>query len=161
IPGLAGDRLFKYNVCRRIVKELEVSVRGSFARIRSLLPFPGTCLGRRNHISSFNYARRRGGSGRVPRISDDLRSGALRVVDPLGDSTPGTSRPSLPTLVAAGVLAGLLAFGLGEMTYGFFPPKAVPQPLGGGQVLRPTLETIAAADSRNSAVTFGTMGGVL
>ena len=47
------------------------------------------------------------------------------------------------------------------MIYGLFRPEAVPQPLGGGQVMRPTLETVARAASRNAALTFGIMGGVL
>lgn len=62
---------------------------------------------------------------------------------------------------AAGLVAGLLAFVLGELTHEFFPTEEVAVALGAGRVMRPTLETIARADARNSALTFGVMGGVL
>jgi hypothetical protein len=81
--------------------------------------------------------------------------------NPRGDETAGGFRRSLLLIGAAGLVAGLMGFGIGEITYGSFSPELVPQPLGGGQVMRPNLQTIAVADSRNSAVTFGTMGGVL
>jgi len=81
--------------------------------------------------------------------------------NPRSDETSGRSGRTLLSIGAAGLVAGLLGFGLGEITYETFSPEQVPQPLGGGQVMRPTLETIATADSRNSAVTCGTMGGLL
>jgi hypothetical protein len=83
------------------------------------------------------------------------------MVDPLNEPISRPLRHPHLTIGAAGLLAGLLSYGLGEMTHEFFAPKEVAQPLGGGEVMRPTLETIAVADSRNSALTFGTMGGVL
>jgi hypothetical protein len=83
------------------------------------------------------------------------------MVDPLSHPTSGPSRYASLVIGAAGLLAGLIAFGLGEMTYGYFAPEDVPQAVGGGQVLRPTLETQAVASARNSALTFGSMGVVL
>jgi len=83
------------------------------------------------------------------------------MVDPSSDAPPGLSWRPLLTIVAAGLLAGLLDFGLGEMTYEFFLPEVVAQPLGGAVSMRPTLETVARADSRNSSLTFGGMGGLL
>jgi hypothetical protein len=83
------------------------------------------------------------------------------MVDPIRDAAPGPSGRSLLTIGAAGLLAGLLSFGLGELAYECFLPEEVPQPLGGGMAMRPTRETVARADSRNSALTFGAMGGVL
>lgn len=74
-------------------------------------------------------------------------------------SRPG--RRILMEIGAAGLLAGLLGFGLGEWTSGFFPVEQVGVALGGGTVMRPTLETIARADMKNSALTFGVMGGLL
>lgn len=83
------------------------------------------------------------------------------MASPLGEETAGPVGRPLAAIGAAGLLAGLLSFGLGEAIYGFFEPEEVSQPLGGAKVLRPTLETVATADARNSALTFGLMGGVL
>src|SRR5262245_55564488 len=63
--------------------------------------------------------------------------------------------------IMAGLLCGLAAFGLGEAFYGWFPPKAVPQMLSGAQVMLPSVETIAVADARNSALSFAFLGGGL
>lgn len=82
------------------------------------------------------------------------------MVDAIGDGGFLTNR-ALARLGAAGLLAGLLAFGLGEATWDRFAPENVPQALGSGQVMRPTLETVAKAESRNAALTFGAMGGLL
>jgi hypothetical protein len=72
-------------------------------------------------------------------------------------------RPLRPliAIAAAGLLAGLGAFGLGELAYGRFSPELVPQAMGGGQIMRPTMETKAASDARNAAVAFGSLGGLL
>jgi hypothetical protein len=74
-------------------------------------------------------------------------------------SAPGR-RASLSVGVA-GLLAGFVGFGLGELAYECFSPENVSQPLGGAQVMRPTLATIARAASQNSALTFGVMGGIM
>lgn len=74
-------------------------------------------------------------------------------------SRPG--RRILLVIGATGILAGILAFGLGEWTSAFFPVEQAGVPLGGGTVMRPTMETIARADMKNSALTFGVTGGIL
>src|SRR4051794_23446911 len=97
----------------------------------------------------------------VPGTLENQRSGTSGMVHlfRVAGSRPGWRVATW--IGSAGLLAGLVSFGLGEMIYGFFRPEAVPQPLGGGQVMRPTLETVARAASRNAALTFGIMGGVL
>jgi hypothetical protein len=83
------------------------------------------------------------------------------MVDQLSDASSVRSLRPLIEIAAAGLLAGLIAFGLGELVYGRFAPELVGQSLGGNQVMRPTLETKAASDARNSATAFGLLGGVL
>lgn len=77
------------------------------------------------------------------------------------DPASGLRRRARLGIGAAGLLAGLIAFGLGEWGHDYFSAEGVPQALSGNTVIRPTLQTIAVADSRNSALTFGVMGGVL
>src|SRR5262245_32847342 len=95
------------------------------------------------------WATFRDGSGRAD-SPEEFRSGAFAMENMPSDERAGGFRRSLLLIGAAGLVAGLLSFGLGEMTYGFFAPDSVPQPLGGGTVMRPSLATIATADSRNS-----------
>jgi hypothetical protein len=83
------------------------------------------------------------------------------MVDQLSDASSVRSLRPLIEIAAAGLVAGLIAFGLGELVYGRFAPELVGQSLGGNQVMRPTLETKAASDARNSATAFGLLGGVL
>jgi hypothetical protein len=83
------------------------------------------------------------------------------MVDQLSDASAVRSLRPLIEIAAAGLLAGLIAFGLGELIYGRFPPELVSQSVGGNQVLRPTLETKAASDARNSATAFGVLGGAI
>jgi hypothetical protein len=77
------------------------------------------------------------------------------------DAPSGPILRPVALIAAAGLLAGLTAFGLGELVYGRFVPELVAQNLGGNQVMRPTLETLAASDARNSAMAFGVLGCVL
>jgi hypothetical protein len=83
------------------------------------------------------------------------------MVDQLGDASSVRSLRPLIVIAAAGLLAGLIAFGLGELVYGRFAPELVAQRMGGIEVMRPTLETKAVSDARNSATAFGLFGGAL
>ena len=83
------------------------------------------------------------------------------MVDQLSDADDVRSQRPLIEIAAAGLLAGLIAFGLGEVIYGRFAPELVGQSVGGNQVMRPTLETKAASDARNSATAFGMLGGAI
>jgi hypothetical protein len=83
------------------------------------------------------------------------------MADQLSDASAVRSLRPLIEIAAAGLLAGLIAFGLGELIYGRFAPELVGQSVGGNQVMRPTLETKAASDARNSATAFGMLGGVI
>jgi hypothetical protein len=65
------------------------------------------------------------------------------------------------TTTLAGLLAGLLAFGLGEALLDYFPPQNVPQTLSGAVVMRPTVQTIDVAEGKNAALTFALFGAVL
>jgi hypothetical protein len=90
-----------------------------------------------------------------------LRPEVFMMVDQLSDASAVRSLRPLIEIAAAGLLAGLIAFGLGELIYGRFAPELVGQSVGGNQVMRPTLETKAASDARNSATAFGMLGGVI
>jgi hypothetical protein len=79
----------------------------------------------------------------------------------LSDAPSGPFLRPVALIVAAGLLAGLTAFGLGELVYGRFKAELVGQSLGGNQVMRPTLETKAVSDARNSAIAFGLLGCAL
>jgi hypothetical protein len=61
----------------------------------------------------------------------------------------------------AGLIAGVVAFGLGEAVDQWHAPELVPQNLSGGEVMVETFETIAEADARNAALAFGLLGGSL
>jgi hypothetical protein len=80
-----------------------------------------------------------------------------------GLAVPGGMDLFHPRLLAvlAGLVSGLVGFGLGEAFYGFFVPEAVPQMLSGAQVMLPSFGTHAIADARNGAVAFALLGGSL
>jgi hypothetical protein len=61
-------------------------------------------------------------------------------------------------LASAGLAAGLVAFGLGEATYGIVPAEKVRQVMGGTPVLMPNQKTRIVADAANGAVAFGVLG---
>ncbi len=63
--------------------------------------------------------------------------------------------------VLAGLVAGLLGFGLGEMSYETFPPQRVPHNIQGSTVLLPSLETQLIATTKTSALVFGEFGAML
>jgi hypothetical protein len=89
------------------------------------------------------------------------RPEVFKMVDQLSDASSAHSLRRLIEIAAAGLLAGLIAFGLGELVYRHFDPELVAHALGGNQVMRPTMETKAASDARNSATAFGMLGGVI
>src|SRR4051794_17953509 len=79
---------------------------------------------------------------------------------PPGGEVAGRFHPGSLAL-AAGLIVGLAAFGLGEVFYGWFPPEGVPQMLGGAQVMSPTVETNTVAATKNSALSFALLGGCM
>jgi len=61
-------------------------------------------------------------------------------------------------LMLAGVVAGLAAFGGGEMILDLIPAKSVPVPTMGQIVMAPTTATANVALTRNGALAFGLLG---
>jgi hypothetical protein len=87
-----------------------------------------------------------------------------------GDEVPrdgGTTAPprrGLPPWLAcllAGAVAGLLAFAVGESTYGVFKARSVRQQWGPGMSDRPTIATIETAAVRNAALAYAEWGALL
>ena len=87
--------------------------------------------------------------------------------------TPGTSQAEPPPapheandrfnqarlwLALAGLVAGLVAFGIGETIYELIPAKKVEIPTMGQIVIGPNEETSNVAATRNAALTFGVLG---
>ena len=64
-------------------------------------------------------------------------------------------------LVLAGLVAGLVAFGIGEVIYNIIPPELVVHDVSGNKVMLPTLATLIVAATKNSALTFGALGTCL
>ena len=64
-------------------------------------------------------------------------------------------------LALAGLVAGLAAFGIGEMLLELIPAKSVGIPTMGQIVTAPTAETANVAVTRNGAVAFGLLGACL
>jgi hypothetical protein len=58
----------------------------------------------------------------------------------------------------AGILAGVVAFGIGEMVYGLFPAANEEVNTMGRLLMVPTVKTTIVADTRNGALTFGLLG---
>jgi hypothetical protein len=86
---------------------------------------------------------------------------ASQVPRPEAPSTATTlSHPWLP-LVAAGLLAGLLAAGIGEAAHEHFPPELTLQELQGNKMMKPTPETTLVAIVKNGALANAVLGGVL
>src|SRR5262249_55675719 len=81
-----------------------------------------------------------------------------------GESAPsrGASEERLgPTrglLAFAGLLAGVLAFGVGEAVYDLIPAAAVTQTALGLTRVTPTVGTETVAAARNGALAFGVLG---
>jgi hypothetical protein len=79
-----------------------------------------------------------------------------------------TSNPADPVLfyprslaLIAGLVSGVLAFGLGKAAHDSFPPELVPKMLSGSEVLKPTLETLSIAEAKNAELVFAILGGAL
>jgi hypothetical protein len=60
--------------------------------------------------------------------------------------------------VIAGLMAGLVAFAIGEVTHDLIPAGRVQQNLMGSRVMVPDRDASAVADARNAALTFGVLG---
>ncbi len=60
--------------------------------------------------------------------------------------------------ILAGLLAGLVAFGIGEATYELIPAEKVAQNLMGSIVMVGNRATNTVADARNGAIAFGVLG---
>ena len=95
-------------------------------------------------------------------------------VPPEGQDAPGAlqSRPgTVPDsgwlgrarrlAILAGLLAGLVAFGIGEATYDLIRAATVQQNLMGSIVNVPDRATTTVADTRNAALAFGALGACL
>jgi len=61
-------------------------------------------------------------------------------------------------VILGGLLAGLLAFGLGEPLYKVIPPELVPRDLMGTKIMVPSPETQSVAATKNAALAFGVLG---
>jgi hypothetical protein len=61
-------------------------------------------------------------------------------------------------VILAGLISGLLAFGLGELLYRHIQPARVPRDLMGTTIMVPTPETEAVAATKNGALAFGLLG---
>jgi hypothetical protein len=61
-------------------------------------------------------------------------------------------------LAVGGLLAGLLAFGVGEAVYDLIPAKSVTQHALGLTKVNPTVATETVAAARNGALAFGVLG---
>jgi hypothetical protein len=84
-----------------------------------------------------------------------------QIVLPSRPDGPQRPAPSGWTTTLAGMIAGLLAFALGEVFLDWFPPRDIPQMLSGSVVMKPTVQTIAVADGQNAALTFAFFGAGL
>ncbi|QEH35150.1 hypothetical protein OJF2_36950 [Aquisphaera giovannonii] len=84
----------------------------------------------------------------------------------VSDSSPGVSdvpagvRRRNPAAVAllGGLAAGLVAFGLGEVLYGWFPEAGESGSLNGAPVVLNTARTHAIATTRNAALEYAVLG---
>jgi hypothetical protein len=88
------------------------------------------------------------------------------VVTPAPEAVePAASSPRcgsvLALAVAAGVAAGLLAWLAGEACYDFIRPAKERVEMMGLSQLQPTTRTMSIADTRNAALAFGALGGLL
>ncbi len=61
-------------------------------------------------------------------------------------------------LLCAGLLAGLAAFGVGELTHALIPVERIPVNLQGSIVMEVDFRTVTEAATRNGALTYGVMG---
>ncbi len=85
-------------------------------------------------------------------------TGSDGVVAAARETASPSPRPLGWALVLTGVLAGLIAFALGELLYKAIPTKLVPRDLMGTTIMVPSLETTTAAATKNAALAFGALG---
>jgi hypothetical protein len=78
----------------------------------------------------------------------------------VGVGTPVLFRP-LANCVLAGLGAGLLAFGLGELTYDFYKAKLVPTNMMGSIAMLPSPATQQTAITQNSVLAYAELGAML
>jgi hypothetical protein len=88
------------------------------------------------------------------------------VVSPVPEAVePASSSPRrgpvLALALAAGVTAGLLSWLAGEASYDFIRPAKEPVEMMGMTQIQPTSRTMSVADTRNAALAFGALGGLL
>jgi hypothetical protein len=74
-----------------------------------------------------------------------------------GEATGPLSRARF-WVALAGLLAGVVAFGVGEMIHELIPAQKVEVHVPGRVVMAPSVETTNVADARNGALTFGVLG---
>jgi hypothetical protein len=79
---------------------------------------------------------------------------------PRGGKAPSLAYARL-LAIAASIVAGLAAFGLGEAFYERIAPRAVKQTMRNLEVVLPSEETELAAAAQNGGLTFGLMGASL
>jgi hypothetical protein len=85
-----------------------------------------------------------------------LGSGSVPAAISEGAATRVGHARSLAALGA--LLAGLVAFGVGEAINNLIPPALVEQNISGNKVMLPDLETNIVASTRNGALAFGVLG---
>ncbi len=61
-------------------------------------------------------------------------------------------------LVFSGLIAGAVAFGIGEKTHDLVPAEKVARELQGSTIMEPNWATATAAATRNAALTYGVLG---
>jgi hypothetical protein len=72
---------------------------------------------------------------------------------------PRSRRQIWMIALLAGVLAGLLAWLIGESTHGFFRPRLYPVSAMGMTAMRPSRESQQLADTMNARLAFAILGG--
>jgi hypothetical protein len=61
-------------------------------------------------------------------------------------------------VAVCGLVAGLVAFGVGEAIYKVIPPASVEQNISGNKVMLPDRDTNIVASTKNGALAFGVLG---
>jgi hypothetical protein len=97
-----------------------------------------------------------GESGTVPESTENSQT--------IGTESPAAPDPArsiadaIWLILVAGLLAGLIAFAVGEQIYGLIPPALVQKNVSGNLVMMPDRTTWIVADVRNGALAFGLLG---
>jgi hypothetical protein len=97
------------------------------------------------------------GTDRAP---DEAGDPAPPQVESRATASEMTARRARASWLAAlaGVVAGLVAFGVGEGIYNVIPAAPVEQNISGNRVMLPNRATNKAADTQNAALAFGALG---